>query len=216
VYRRRARDRFLSDDELRRLSERLVEQVAVGERRGHQLGVGLAEAGSALWIRRRGRPDPVRFATFASCSIHQSAGVGSSRMRRMSLARPVSMQSARIGRNPHAAVVVIVRVGFWIPCYRNPAAIVILTESAVDALSARSLRIEETREHGTVVVSTAGIAASVPPWIEAWEPKRIICAYDADSAGDRAAHRLAVNDPRVIRLRPGTAKDWNEILLRSR
>ena len=30
------------------------------------------------------------------------------------------------------------------------------------------------------------------------------------------AERLAVSDPRVIRLRPRGAKDWNEILLRSR
>ena len=84
-------------------------------------------------------------------------------------------------------------------------------------LSARSLRIEGTRESGAVVASTAGIASSVPSWIEQWKPKRIVCAaYDADSAGDDAAERLAVSDPRVIRLRPRGAKDWNEILLRSR
>ena len=69
-------------------------------------------------------------------------------------------------------------------------------------LSARSLRIERTRESGAVVASTAGIASSVPSWIEEWKPKRIVCAYDADSAGDDAAERLAVSDPRVIRLRP--------------
>ena len=106
------------------------------------------------------------------------------------------------------------RGGFWLPCDRNPPASVILTESAVDAISARSLRIEGTRENGAVVASTAGIASSIPPWIEDWKPKCIVCAYDADSAGDAAADRLAVNDPRVIRLRPKGAKDWNEILLR--
>ena len=106
------------------------------------------------------------------------------------------------------------RGGFWLPCDRNPPASVILTESAVDAISARSLRIEGTRENGAVVASTAGIASAVPTWIEDWKPKRVICAYDADSAGDAAADRLAVNDPRVIRLRPKGAKDWNEILLR--
>ena len=106
------------------------------------------------------------------------------------------------------------RGGFWLPCDRNRPAVVILTESAVDALSARSLRIEETREHGAVVVSTAGVASSAPPWIEDWKPQRIVCAYDADSAGDRAADRLAVNDPRVTRLRPCGAKDWNEMLRR--
>ncbi|MCY3671307.1 MAG: toprim domain-containing protein [Alphaproteobacteria bacterium] len=108
------------------------------------------------------------------------------------------------------------RGGFWLPCDRNRPALVILTESAVDAISARSLRVEGTRETGAVVASTAGIANSIPIWIEDWKPKRIICAYDADSAGDGAAERLAANDPRVIRLRPRGAKDWNEILLRSR
>ena len=108
------------------------------------------------------------------------------------------------------------RGGFWLPCDRNRPALVILTESAVDAISARSLRIEETREHGAVVASTAGIAEAVPPWIEEWKPQAIICAYDADSAGDHAAQRLQVSDPRVTRLRPLGAKDWNEILVRSR
>ena len=108
------------------------------------------------------------------------------------------------------------RGGFWLPCDRNRPALVILTESAVDAISAGSLRIEGTREHGAVVASTAGVASSVPPWIEDWKPRRIICAFDADSAGDGAADRLAVDDPRVIRMRPCGAKDWNEILVRSR
>ncbi|MCY3754954.1 MAG: DUF3991 and TOPRIM domain-containing protein [Alphaproteobacteria bacterium] len=106
------------------------------------------------------------------------------------------------------------RGGFWLPCDRNPPAPVILTESAVDAISARSLRIKETREPGAVIVSTAGVASAVPPWIEDWKPKRIVCAYDADNPGDAAAERLAANDPRVIRTRPPGAKDWNEMLRR--
>ena len=108
------------------------------------------------------------------------------------------------------------RGGFWLPCDRNRPTLVILTESAVDAISARSLRIDGTREHGAVVASTAGVAKAVPPWIEEWKPLAIICAYDADSAGDRAADRLQISDPRVKRLRPLGAKDWNEILVRSR
>ena len=92
----------------------------------------------------------------------------------------------------------------------------ILTESAVDALSARSLRIPAIRQHGAVVASTAGIATAIPPWIEAWRPQHIVCAYDADSAGDQAAERLRINNPRVTRQRPCGAKDWNEILVRSR
>ena len=108
------------------------------------------------------------------------------------------------------------RGGFWLPCDRNRPVLVILTESAVDAISARSLHIEETREPGAVVASTAGIASAVPPWIEQWKPHRIICAYDADSTGDRAAERLRISDHRVKRRRPRGAKDWNEILMRSR
>ena len=107
------------------------------------------------------------------------------------------------------------RGGFWLPCDRNRPALVILAESAVDAISARSLRIEGTRESGAVVVSTVGAAGTVPSWIEDWKPGRIVCAYDADSAGDEAAERLALSDPRVIRLRPsGSCKDWNELLRR--
>ena len=104
--------------------------------------------------------------------------------------------------------------GFWIPCDRNTPDTVILTESAVDALSARSLRIDPTRENGAVVVSTAGTARAIPPWIEQWKPRRIVCAWDADCAGDKAARRLARNDARVVRLRPDAAKDWNDILQR--
>ena len=106
------------------------------------------------------------------------------------------------------------RGGFWLPCDRNRPGPVILAESAVDAISARSLRIEGTRESGAVVVSTAGAAGTLPPWIEHWKPGRIVCAYDADRAGDEAAGRLALGDPRVVRLRPSGAKDWNELLRR--
>ena len=108
------------------------------------------------------------------------------------------------------------RGGFWLPRDRNRPALVILTESAVNALCARSLRIPGTREEGAVVASTAGIANAVSPWIEGWRPSRIICFYDAESAGDHTAVRLQISDPRATRQRPHGAKDWNEILLRSR
>ena len=104
------------------------------------------------------------------------------------------------------------RGGFWIHCDRNPTATVFLTESAVDAISARSLRIEPVREPGTVVVSTAGVANALPSWIEDWKPGRIVCAYDADTAGDQAARRLARADQRVIRYRPPHETDWNDVL----
>jgi len=103
------------------------------------------------------------------------------------------------------------RSGFWLPCDRSPPVPIILTESAVDAISARSLSIVGTRENGAAVVSTAGVVSAVPPWIEGRKPKKIVCAYDADSAGNAAAGRLVANDPRVIKMRPASAKDWNDM-----
>ena len=102
------------------------------------------------------------------------------------------------------------------PATDTGPALVILAESAVDAISARSLCIEGTREHGAVVASTAGLASSIPARIEDWRPKRIVCACDADNAGHRPAERPQISDPRVKRLRPPAAKDWNEILLQTR
>ena len=105
--------------------------------------------------------------------------------------------------------------GFWIPCDNNTPNIVILAESAVDAISAKSLPVPETQEKGAVVVSTAGVANKLPPWIEQWKPQRIVCAYDADHAGDQAAQSLQNSDTRVTRKRPQNAKDWNDILIQS-
>ena len=85
-----------------------------------------------------------------------------------------------------------------------------IAESAIDALSAFSLT--DLRNPGTVFLSTSGATGRLPAWLEAWTPKRIICAFDADDAGDGAADRLAENDPRVRRLRPEGGKDWNDIL----
>ncbi len=104
------------------------------------------------------------------------------------------------------------RGGFHIACDTGTPRTVILTESAVDALSARCLRIDPTPRTGAVIVSTAGVATTLPAWIEDWKPDRIVCAYDADETGDHAASRLARTDPRVTRLRPEGEKDWNELL----
>ena len=56
------------------------------------------------------------------------------------------------------------------------------------------------------------LTGRLPAWFEAWTPKRIICAFDADGAGDEAADRLAEIDPRVRRLRLEGGNDWNDIL----
>ena len=70
---------------------------------------------------------------------------------------------------------------------------------------------------GCAVVSTAAVPATIPIWIEAWNPRRIFCAYDATRDGDDAAHRLLRKDNRVVRVRPALdGDDWNDMLVRDR
>ena len=100
---------------------------------------------------------------------------------------------------------------FWLPVDRSAPKTVILTESAIDAISAWS--IEDCRRPGTVILSAAGVARRVPKWVEAWTPKRILVAFDADPVGDRAAARLVSEDPRARRMRPPDGHgDWNAVL----
>ena len=108
------------------------------------------------------------------------------------------------------------RGGFHIHCDTAAPGTVILTENALDALSARCLGIDPIPGTHAVIVSTAGVTTTFPTWIEHWKPDTIVCAYDADTTGDHAAYRLARADPRVIRLRPVGAKDWNDILRKQR
>ena len=89
---------------------------------------------------------------------------------------------------------------FWLPVDRSPPKTVILTESAIDAISAWS--IEDCRRPGTVILSTAGVARRLPKWAEVWTPKRILVAFDADPVGDRAAERLVSEDRRARCMRP--------------
>lgn len=106
------------------------------------------------------------------------------------------------------------RGGFWLPVPQLPPDALLLVESAVDALSAARL-LAASLPPDTLVASTAGLAASLPPWLHAFQPDRILCAYDADPPGDQAAAALQRQLPNCQRLRPVAAKDWNELLLRS-
>ena len=100
---------------------------------------------------------------------------------------------------------------FWLPVDRSGPHTVMLTESAIDALSAWCL--DECRRPGTVILSTAGVARRVPEWAEAWTPKRILVAFDADQAGDEAAERIIREDRRASRMRPPDGhEDWNAVL----
>ena len=101
---------------------------------------------------------------------------------------------------------------FWIPASNQKPDTVFLAESGLDALSAFAL--QETPKGATVFVSAVGAMPSIPPWIKAWKPSRILCAYDADNTGDQNAKALEKHDRRVERFRPKGAKDWNEIIQR--
>lgn len=104
------------------------------------------------------------------------------------------------------------RGGFWLPhgSVRTPSA-TLLVESAIDALSLLHLLASETPPH-SLLASTAGVASSLPRWLRDWPPQQLVCAYDADPAGDQAAAALRRQHPLLIRLRPDAAKDWNDLL----
>lgn len=105
--------------------------------------------------------------------------------------------------------------GFWMALDAAPPEAAVLVESAIDALSVLTLRSFPGPEGGFAAVSAAGVATSVPRWLDGWRLRRILCGYDADRAGDAAADRLARSDPRVVRCRPALdGKDWNDMLVR--
>ena len=99
---------------------------------------------------------------------------------------------------------------FWFPPDQIAPHRLVVTESAIDALSAWLITGEDRIP--TVFLSASGATATLPDWIRAWSPDRILCAYDADRQGDRAARDLMKADDRVTRLRPAAAKDWNDVL----
>lgn len=101
--------------------------------------------------------------------------------------------------------------GFWIA--RKGAGPVLLVEGAIDALSVLAL---PELGHVRCVISTAGVAARLPDWMAGANPQLLLCGYDADEAGDDAAHRLIRTHPGIGRLRPEGAKDWNDLLQAAR
>ncbi len=73
------------------------------------------------------------------------------------------------------------------------------------------------KRNGCAVVSTGAVTTTLPIWIEAWNPRRIFCAYDSTPHGDYAAERLFRKDNRVVRVRPALdGQDWNDMLIRDR
>ena len=99
------------------------------------------------------------------------------------------------------------RGGFWLPAAADLDA-VLICESAVDALSALLL-LAPALPPDTLLASTAGVAATLPRWLQAFRAPHTICAYDADHAGDLAADAIRLRTPSFSRLRPVGAKDCN-------
>ena len=103
--------------------------------------------------------------------------------------------------------------GFWLA--RQEAGPTLLVESAIDALSAYTLSAAMCKEcsHFQYIISSAGVATTLPPWIIDLVPSETIwCGYDADMAGDQAAVLLLQAHPEIQRLRPQGGKDWNACL----
>ena len=109
------------------------------------------------------------------------------------------------------------RGGFWMSWEPDWPASVILADSALDALSILSLHLVPAMRKGCAVVSTGTVTASIPQWIQAWNPSRIFCAWNATPNGNHHAQHLQNTDTRVVRLRPAPdAQDWNDMLIRDR
>ena len=103
------------------------------------------------------------------------------------------------------------RGGFWLTTGSAPPAAVLLTESAVDALSAVLLPAPGLPAD-CLLVSTAGTARRLPRWLDSFPAASLLCGYDADPVGDQAARALLRQLPAMRRLRPHGAKDWNDLL----
>ena len=102
-------------------------------------------------------------------------------------------------------------------CHGKPTGAVILAGNALEALSILSLHPVPAKNAECAVVSTAAVTDSIPKWIEAWNPQRIFCAWDATRNGDRAARNLIRKDTRIVRMRPALDnQDWNDMLIRDR
>ena len=89
----------------------------------------------------------------------------------------------------------------------------ILTESALDALSILSL---SEFDYIKGVISTGGATPHLPDWLRTLNPERLICGFDADETGETCAKALLKNHAIIQRLSPYGGKDWNNILVQKR
>ena len=101
----------------------------------------------------------------------------------------------------------VIRSGRTIGPLDSSATAIIITEAPIDALS-----IAEAGLPALACIGTSG-----PRWLHiACGLRRVVLAFDADEAGDKAAAKLAAllqpYGTRCERLRPDGGKDWNAML----
>ena len=130
---------------------------------------------------------------------------------------PTAGQCSGLGTAGEAAPSPLTPGSFWMSWGAEWPRSVLIAKNAIDALSVLSLQLVPATRKGCAVVSAGALPATIPLWIEAWNPRRIFCAYDATRDGDDAARRLLQKDNRVVRVRPALdGDDWNDMLMRER
>ena len=98
------------------------------------------------------------------------------------------------------------------PTARSPPSAVLLCESAVDALSACLLPAPGLPPGHPLRLHRRHHSQTPPPGWPTSPPSRLLCGFDADPPGDHAARALRLRYPHMRRLRPPSAKDWNDLL----
>ena len=130
---------------------------------------------------------------------------------------PIGGQRSGAGTATEAAPSPLTPGSFWMSWGAGWPPSVLIAKNAIDALSALSLQLVPVKREGCAAISAGAVSATIPSWIEAWNPRRIFCAYDATPDGDDAAQRLLRKDNRVVRVRPALdGDDWNDMLMRER
>lgn len=178
----------------------------------------LAQSRAAKYLQGRGIS--LEVATAAGAQFHPNffgAGAAMFVIRDQS-GQPVALNGRYIGnatpktrtvgpKSGGAFMAPISRDGRTVGPLDSDAPAIIITEAAIDALSLAMAGCP----------ALAFIGTSGPRWLHiACGLRRVVLAFDADEAGDKAAAKIAAllqpYGARCERLRPDGAKDWNAML----